>query len=65
MTRRPRVISREVIQQLDPLEQVIALRFIKEGRWVLNDDKKVAGMLTMHACSDIQGRPNADISVYA
>lgn len=52
MTHQPRVISREVIKQLDPLEQVIALRFLKEGRWVLNDDKKIAGGAGTHTCSD-------------
>ncbi|MFA7120609.1 MAG: hypothetical protein WC277_03970 [Bacilli bacterium] len=46
------MISREIIKQLDPLEQVIALRFLKEGRWVLNDDKKIAGGAGTHTCSD-------------
>lgn len=38
MTENKRIITRDVINHLDPLEQIIARQFIFEGRWILEDN---------------------------
>ncbi len=37
MIENKRVITRDILDHLDPLEQIIARQFIFEGRWILDD----------------------------
>lgn len=37
---QPRVISQEIFDRLDSLEQIIAQQFILEGRWILKNEGK-------------------------
>jgi len=36
MSENKRIITRDILDHLDPLEQIIARQFIFEGRWILD-----------------------------
>lgn len=40
MSNRPRKISKETFEHLNPLEQIIGQQFILEGKWVLDGGQK-------------------------
>lgn len=37
MIKNKRIITHDVLDHLDPLEQIIARQFIFEGRWILEE----------------------------
>jgi len=37
MSENKRIITQDILDHLDPLEQIIARQFIFEGRWILNN----------------------------
>ena len=37
MIENKRIITRDILDHLDPLEQIIARQFIFEGRWILDE----------------------------
>jgi len=37
MIKTKRIITHDVLDHLDPLEQIIARQFIFEGRWILEE----------------------------
>lgn len=37
MIEHRRIITRDVLDHLDPLEQIIARQFVAEGRWILEE----------------------------
>lgn len=39
-TQAPRIIDPELLKKLDPTEQIIAKRFIQDGRWQLREATK-------------------------
>jgi len=40
MIEHRRIITRDVFDHLDPLEQIIAQKFILEGRWILQEENR-------------------------
>ena len=40
MIKTKRIITHDVLDHLDPLEQIIARQFIFEGRWILDDTSR-------------------------
>ena len=42
MATEARVIDPRMIDQLDPVEKIIAHAFISEGRWILADEEIVS-----------------------
>lgn len=37
MIKTKRIITQDILDRLDPLEQIIARQFIFEGRWILEE----------------------------
>lgn len=37
--QNPRYVDSELINRLDPLEQVIAAKFVNEGKWIVKDSE--------------------------
>lgn len=40
--QEPRIVSQELLNRLDPIEKIVAQRFIIEGRWIVKEKEGVS-----------------------
>jgi|GEM_PF-4866272 len=47
MNYKPRCVNSELLNALDPLERLVAEKFLKDGRWILTNPSKTSRDLQM------------------